>query len=216
MADWANFQLALAYCAERGAAEHGLRLCNAMAISWLLSGDQSGAAWLDRFLASTAPVPASLRARGLVVRAEIAFEQQDYDAAERFAAESAEVTRNLPRSEGGNLAGAQRILAVTATLAGRLAEALALADAAVATARSAGDAWDAGVTLAVKAGMLASLGDAASARLLYAPKRPKCSARAAAGLSRMSGTGSGALPPAAASMTRRPGISARHLPCTAR
>ncbi len=167
MADWANFQLALAYCAERGAAEHGLRLCNAMAISWLLSGDQSGAAWLDRFLASTAPVPASLRARGLVVRAEIAFEQQDYEAAERFAAESAEVTRNLPRSEGGNLAGAQRILAVTATLAGRLAEALALADAAVATARSAGDAWDAGVTLAVKAGMLASLGDAASARLLY-------------------------------------------------
>ncbi len=167
LADWANFQLALAYCAERGAAEHGLRLCHAMAISWLLSGDQSGAAWLDRFLASAVPVPAALRARSLVVRAEIAFEQQDFEAAERFAEQSARVGRDLPGDEHGILAGAQRMLAVTAMLAGRPAEALTLADTAVAAARVAGDAWDAGVTLAVKAGLLASLGDEAGARLLY-------------------------------------------------
>ncbi|HET9894824.1 MAG TPA: LuxR C-terminal-related transcriptional regulator [Streptosporangiaceae bacterium] len=167
LAEWANCQLALAYCAERGDTEHGLRLCSAMAVSWLLSGDHSGSGWLDRFLAASAPVPAGLRARCLVVRSEIAFEQQDYEAAARFAAEAAQAGRDLPASSDANLAGAQRMLAVTAMLGGRPQEALTLADAAIATAKAAGDAWDAGVTLSVKAALLMGQGDTAGARRLY-------------------------------------------------
>ncbi len=162
MADWANFELALTYYAERRDAERGLRLCNAMAISWLLGGDQSGAAWMDRFLASGAEVPADLRARAQVVRSELAFEQRDFDLSEQYAAQAASYT-----GKNGNLAGAQRMLAVAALVAGRADEAIRLADLALTTARETGDSWDEGVVLGVRGAIIASQGDVAGARLAY-------------------------------------------------
>ncbi len=168
MTDWANLRLALAYCADHDDAEKGLRLCHAMRIAWLLAGDQSAAAWLDRFLNSTAAVPAGLTSRALVVRAEIAFEQQEYQDAERYAL--AALSPGLASPDGspdGSTAGAQRMLALTALLAGRTQDALARVDEAVAIARQRSDAWEAGISLAVRAGLVASQGDLAGAKLAY-------------------------------------------------
>jgi len=165
MTDWTNYLLALEYCAEHGDAEDGMRLCNAMRIAWLAAGDQSASEWLDKFLgqaedssrAGTAsPVRPGVKARALVVRSEIAFEQQDYVAAERYAQAGLSLSESC---EDGNTAAARRMLALAALLGGRPSDALDEADAAIAAARQAGDGWEEGIILSIKAAAIASQGD---------------------------------------------------------
>ncbi len=163
-ADFANFRLALEFCAERDDAEAGLRLCNAMRIAWLVTGDLRGTFWLDRFLGSSSPVPPGVRSRSLVVRSEIAYELQDYQAMGAYATEALELARLAP---DGNLAGAERMLALHALIAGRPAEALARADAAVTAASEAGDSWEGGVAYAVRAGVLVLTGQPAAGEQAY-------------------------------------------------
>jgi predicted ATPase/DNA-binding NarL/FixJ family response regulator len=163
-ADRANFHQALAWCTERGDADEGLRLCNSLSGSWLASGDLAdGAAWLDQLLTVTGPVQAGVRARGHAVRAELAFEQQDYDQATRHA----QACLTLSTATEGNPAAALRLLALLGLQSGRAQEALDSADAAVAAARQMPDAWEEGVALASRAVVLASQGSLARAEEAY-------------------------------------------------
>ena len=153
-ADRANLQLALACCVQRAEAEEGLRLCDALSGSWLASGDVSeGAGWLDRLLAIDAVVSPGVRARALAVRAELAFEQLDYEGAVGYAESCLEFSAAC---EDGNPAGGFRLLALTELMSGRPAEALAHADAAVAAARQRADEWEEGISLATRAAAIAS------------------------------------------------------------
>jgi predicted ATPase/DNA-binding NarL/FixJ family response regulator len=151
-----NCIAALAYCHEHGDAEEGMRLCFSMRSTWLADGDATqGAAWLDRFLALDQVVAAGVRGRALSVRAELAFEQQDYAAAEQAARDCLRVSR---AERAGNEAGGSRLLGLIALRAGRTDEALASVDAAIAAARAAGDDWEDGVALTARATVIARAG----------------------------------------------------------
>jgi predicted ATPase/DNA-binding CsgD family transcriptional regulator/Tfp pilus assembly protein PilF len=160
-ADRANLQLALGCCVQRGDAEEGLRLCEALSGSWLASGDVAeGAGWLDRLLAIDALVSPGVRARALAVRAELAFEQLDYDGAAGYARACLEYSAAC---KDGNPAGGFRLLALTELMSGRPSEALEHADAAVAAARQLSDEWEEGISLATRAAAIASQGHFAEA-----------------------------------------------------
>ena len=153
-ADRANINLALAWCVQRGDAEEGLRLCHALAGSFLASGDVAeGADWLDRMLAIDAEVPPAVRARALALRAELAFELSDYQGAADLAWACLGLTGPV---EGGSGATALRLLALVDLVGGRADAALARADEAVAAARQAADEWEEGVSLATRAAVIAS------------------------------------------------------------
>src|SRR5215472_8084817 len=163
-ADRANFHQALAWCAELGDADEGLRLCHSLSGSWLASGDLAdGAAWLDQLLAIAKPVRNGVRARAHAVRAELAFEQQDYDDATRHA----QACLALSTATEGNPAAAMRLLALLGLQRAAVEEALDNADAAVAAARQMPDAWEEGVALASRAVVLASQGRLAAAEAAY-------------------------------------------------
>ncbi len=160
-ADRANLQLALACCVERGDAEEGLRLCHALSGSWLASGDVAeGAGWLDQLLAIDRVVPPGVVARALAVRAELAFEQHDYDGAVRHARACLEITE---AGHEGNPASAFRLLALTELVSGRTSQALVHADDAVAASRKMADDWEEGVALACRAAVIAGQGKFAEA-----------------------------------------------------
>jgi predicted ATPase/DNA-binding CsgD family transcriptional regulator len=164
MADWRNCQLALNYCVDHDDAEKGMRLANAMRIAWLVAGDQGGSGWLDRFLLSSAPVRPAVRSRALVVRSEIAFEQQDYEAARKHAQAALDPALIGP---GANPAGALRVLGLTALVDGRVDEALAYTATAVAECKKMDDSWEEGITLAVRGAAILVQGDLAEAELVY-------------------------------------------------
>jgi ATP/maltotriose-dependent transcriptional regulator MalT len=164
LADWTNFQLALEHCAEHDDAESGLRLCNAMRVVWVMMGDQSSPGWLDRFLRQASNVAPQIRSAALVARAEIAFEQQDHAALETYSAAGLEASLSCP---GANLAGAHRMRALAALMAGRVPEAGEHIAAAIATAREAADRWEEGTALTVWATVTLGQGDMAAARLIY-------------------------------------------------
>jgi len=167
LADRANYEIAILYCIARGDADAGLRLCNALSSSWLANGDVAdGAAWIDELLAGTpvVPAPAGLRAKSLAVRSELAFEQQDFSGAARFAGAGLELSR---ASGDGNPASALRMQALTLLMAGQLPEAVAHADAALAAAAQMRDPWEEGIALAAKAAAVAGQGRLDDAQASY-------------------------------------------------
>src|SRR5262249_37410563 len=138
--------------------------------SWLASGDVAeGASWLDRMLALGQAVPPGLAARAHALRAELAFEQQDYAGASAHA--RACVSLSSPPADAdpgdGNPASGVRLLALVALQDGELASALAHADEAVGAARQMGDDWEEGVALATRAVAIAGQGKPADAQLAY-------------------------------------------------
>ena len=151
-----NCRTALSACLEYGDAEEGLRLCSALRSPWVTYGDVTeGVIWFDRFLRLPAEVPPGVRARALIMRAELAFEQQDYAK----AAESAQAGLDLCRASGNiGAAGALRVLAVVSLRAGKLEEALDSIDSAVEAARADRDEWEEGLALAVRATIIARQG----------------------------------------------------------
>jgi predicted ATPase/DNA-binding CsgD family transcriptional regulator len=164
LAEQANFRAALECCAERGDAGKGLRMCVTLRPFWLTGGDAAeGMRWLERLLAIDAEVPAALRSRAMCVCAELAFDRQDYAKAGDFARQSLELSL---AGEVGD-AAALRIIALCAMMAGDAARAVETADAAVASARAAGDEWEAGVALIVRAGVLAYTGSTAQAERAF-------------------------------------------------
>ena len=97
IAEYGNFRIALETSLAHGDAEAGLRLCIGLRNMWVPHGDaREAATWLDRFLCSPgdpARCPPQVRGRALAVRAEIAFDLQDYDTLVRCATESLELAR---------------------------------------------------------------------------------------------------------------------------
>jgi predicted ATPase/DNA-binding CsgD family transcriptional regulator len=165
LAERANFHLALAYCVQHRDAEAGLRLCHALSGSWLASGDvNEGSDWIDQLLAIDAQVPGGVRARALAVRAELAFEQQDYQGAAGFAAACFDLSET---TGDGNTATALRLQALTLLMAGKATDALSYADSALSAARQMRDDWEEGVALASRAAVLAGHGELARAQAGY-------------------------------------------------
>jgi len=161
-AEQANYRAALAYCLDVRDAETGLRLCSALRSSWVVHGDVAeGVQWFDRFLLLNEWVPALVRARALMLSAELAFEYQDYRSAARAAqAAVAMCTACAAASPAGGL----RILALISLRAGLAEEALARADAAIAAAIRYDDVWEEGLGQAARATILALAGQLASAQ----------------------------------------------------
>jgi predicted ATPase/DNA-binding CsgD family transcriptional regulator/Tfp pilus assembly protein PilF len=151
-----NYRLALSASLERGDAEAGLRICAAMRNPWVTYGDVSeGAEWFDLFLGLPGEVPDPVRGRALVFRGDLAFEQQDYETAGRCAQQGLELCR---RSGDPHEAGAMRLLAAISLRGGRHDEALATIEDAIATARGAGNAWEEGLALSIKAAICSRQG----------------------------------------------------------
>jgi predicted ATPase/DNA-binding NarL/FixJ family response regulator/Tfp pilus assembly protein PilF len=164
-ADRANINLALAWCVQRGDAVQGLRLCHALAGSFLASGEvDEGAGWIDRLLAIDAVVSPGVRARALAVRAMLAFEQQDYAGAERFAATCLQLSRACP---DGNPSAALRQLALIELVQGKPDGALVLAGEAIAAAAAMADEWEEGLALEARAAVFASQGQLDDAEQAY-------------------------------------------------
>jgi predicted ATPase/DNA-binding NarL/FixJ family response regulator len=155
-AERANFVAALTASLEHHDAEEGLRLCCALRSPWVAYGDVSeGTGWFDRFLRLEEQVAPAIRARALINRAELAFEQQDYAA----AADCAQAGLELCRASGSpGAAGALRVLALVGLRAGRHEDALASCDAAIEAARTDADDWEEGLALSAKAAIIARQG----------------------------------------------------------
>jgi len=172
-----NFVAALAVSLERGEAETGLRLCCALRGPWVAYGDVwEGARWFDRFLGLDGQVSPVVLVRALMLRAELAFELQDYAAVQKCANEGLELCRPTggDGSTGGaggageagedggargvGEAGGLRLLALVSLRAGCHDEALVSAEAAITAARAAGDDWEEGLAQSTKATVLARQG----------------------------------------------------------
>jgi DNA-binding CsgD family transcriptional regulator/tetratricopeptide (TPR) repeat protein len=172
-----NFAAALAVSLDRGEAEVGLRLCCALRSPWVAYGDVTeGAGWFDRFLALAGPVRPAVRARALMLRAELAFELQDYAAVTRYVraglelgqpADGADAATDAATAGQPGQAGGLRLLALVSLRAGRHDEALSGAAAAIAAARAAGDDWEEGLAQSTRAAVLARLGRLTEAQRAY-------------------------------------------------
>jgi ATP/maltotriose-dependent transcriptional regulator MalT len=79
----------------------------------------------------------------------MAFEQQDYEAAQRHAQRGLELSRSC--GDHATVPFALRMLAQVALSAGNYDEALALVDEAAAAAQTCGDDWEAGILLDTRA-----------------------------------------------------------------
>jgi len=152
-----NYSAALLLSLEQGEGAEGLRLCSALSGLWIVRGKGAeGADWFDRFLAlGGGDVTAEIRAPALVMRAELAFEQQDYPAAARFARAGLDLCRDAGMTRP---AGALRVLALVSLRTGHLDAALEQAGEAVMAARAAADDWEEGLALSSAAAILVRLG----------------------------------------------------------
>jgi predicted ATPase/DNA-binding CsgD family transcriptional regulator len=165
LSERANCAAALADFLQDGDAEAGLRLCCALRNPWVANGDVTeGIGWFDRFLGAGGDVRPGVRARALVLRAELAFEHQDYPAAGEFAQAGLDLS-GAP--EGPGPAAAMRVLALASLAAGRLDDALAGVDDAVKAARADGNDWEEGLALSVRAAIIARQGRLDEAQHAY-------------------------------------------------
>ena len=167
IAEYGNFRIALQTSLAHGHADEGLRLCIGLRNMWLPHGDtREAATWLDRFLVlPDAEVSPPVRGRALAVRAEIAFDLQDYDTLVRCATESLE----LSRASGDDfpIPTALRVISQAAARAGRAGDAVTYIEEAVAAAEAAGNDWEAGLTQATKAAIAVRQGKLKSAQRAY-------------------------------------------------
>ena len=170
IAEYGNFRIALQTSLAHGHADEGLRLCIGLRNMWLPHGDaREAATWLDRFLVLPAgqseEVSPRVRGRALAVRAEIAFDLQDYGTLERCAAESLELSRDS--GDDFPVPTALRVLGQAAARAGRPGDAVAYIEEAIAAAEAAGNDWEAGLTQATKAAIAVRQGKLKSAQRAY-------------------------------------------------
>jgi predicted ATPase/DNA-binding CsgD family transcriptional regulator len=172
IAEHDNFRTALSVSLERGDTDQGLRLCTGLRHMWIPLGDASaGARWFDDFLARdsflTRDSAASQAVLGnaLTARADLAFEQQDYEKALRYAQRGLQ----LCRSWGSDFAvpSALRVLGQTALRAGRYDQALARVEEAATAAQACGNDWEAGIVLTVRASIELRQGQLKAAQRSY-------------------------------------------------
>jgi predicted ATPase/class 3 adenylate cyclase/DNA-binding CsgD family transcriptional regulator len=100
-----NLRAALQWSIEPGATQQrieiGLRLGGALRRFWLVHGHWSeGRSFLERALAASEGIAASVRAKALITAANIAVTQSDYDCAEALCQESLALYRELGDQPG--------------------------------------------------------------------------------------------------------------------
>ncbi|MBW8482546.1 ATP-binding protein [Actinomadura parmotrematis] len=135
-----NVRAALAWTAEHGGAEEGLRICTGLRTYWITRGRVAEwTAWTDRFLAA-GDQPAYVLGPALAGRAQLAVGARDFAQAAAFAERALE-----PCGKAGDdfmTAIALVTLAEAHTHAGRLAEAAARLDEADAVGAAEGQEWN--------------------------------------------------------------------------
>src|SRR5689334_12806227 len=170
IAEYGNFRIALETSLARADAENGLRLCVGLRNMWVPHGDaREAATWLDRFLVlppgENEEVSPRVRGRALAVRAEIAFDLQDYGTLERCAAESLELARDA--GDDVPVPTALRVLSQAAGRAGRTDEAVAYIEQAAEAAEATGNDWEAGLIQAARAAIALRQNKLKSAQRAY-------------------------------------------------
>ena len=167
IAEYGNFRIALDTSLAHGHADEGLRLCIGLRNMWVPHGDaREAATWLDRFLVlPVGEVSPQVRGRALACRAEIAFNQQDYDTLLR----SAQQSLDLSQASGDDfpVPTALRVIGQAALRAGRFGDAVSYIDQALAAAESSGNDWEAGLSLAARAAIAVRQGKLKSAQRAY-------------------------------------------------
>ena len=170
-----NFREALAWSLEQAEIRHGLRLCTPLRTPWISHGDVAeGTLWFDRFLASVpgyrpGEIPGdfdpAVLGRGLASRAELAFEQQDYETARRCARDGR--TACLAGGDEFTIPVTLRVLAQCELRAGRLEPGRELIAEAIAAAEEAGNDWEHAIALGAQAAMAARQGLLREAQRTY-------------------------------------------------
>jgi predicted ATPase len=162
--DAGNIRAVLAWCLEHGDAETGLRICASVRMCWLARGALGeGAGWLDAFLEAGPPaVPAAVRGRALIARAQLSLVLGDLDGAESRAAAGLKLCRAA--GDTHHTSTALDLMARAALGTGRLQEALGLAEQAIEGSGQSDDWWTRGFALGSGATALAGLGRLAEAR----------------------------------------------------
>jgi predicted ATPase len=159
--DAANIRAVLAWCAEHGDAETGLRICTSLQLTWMVrSAWAEGISWLDR-LGQADGIPADVLGPALAVRGQLALDARDFPQAESCGQTALELCRAA--GDTRYAASALDVLARTAVRAGRPADALRLSAEALDLTRAPGDRWTRSFALGSQAIALAALGRLAEA-----------------------------------------------------
>jgi predicted ATPase/DNA-binding CsgD family transcriptional regulator len=148
-----NVRAALAWSLERRDVEEGLRLCTALRAYCLPRGYFAECEeWSERFAElGRAGVSPGVLAAWLVMRAEVAVEQRDFERAGRFAAEGLPLARRA--GDETSRAVALTVLGAAAADAGDFEVATRRLDEALTVARADGDAWNEGLALLTLGGV---------------------------------------------------------------
>ena len=148
--DAGNVTQVLNWCLEQGDAEAGLRICAAVSPCWIVWGTfGEGGEWLRSFLAlDMTAVPARIQGAATVVRGQLAL-SSDPAAAWSLATEGLKLCREA--DDRYWIAAGLNLLAEIALHTGRIDEAEASADEALAIAQASGDGWNEGYALGTRA-----------------------------------------------------------------
>jgi len=148
--DAGNVTQLLNWCLEQGDAEAGLRICGAVSPCWIVWGTfGEGIEWLRAFLAlDMAAVPAWVQGAATVVRGQLTL-PSDPAAAWSLGTEGLKLCREA--DDRYWIAVGLNLLAEVALHTGRIDEAEASADEALATAQASGDGWNEGYALGTRA-----------------------------------------------------------------
>jgi predicted ATPase/DNA-binding CsgD family transcriptional regulator len=165
--DAGNVAQVLNWCLEQGDAEAGLRICAAVSPCWIVWGTSGeGGEWLRSLLAlDMSAVPAQVQGAATVVRGQLAL-SSDPAAAWTLGTDGLKLCREA--DDPYWTAVALNLLAEIALHTGRIDEAAASADEALAIAQAAGDGWNEGYALGTRAAIAARQGKLREAEQLAA------------------------------------------------
>ncbi|MBI4497726.1 MAG: tetratricopeptide repeat protein [Chloroflexi bacterium] len=135
-----NLRAALRWLQEQGRADRALRLGSALWRFWLTRGHLGeGRRWIEASLASSADVPARVRAKALNGAGMLAHYQGEYTVAAALCGESLTIFRQLGDQAG--MAAAINGLALVARSGGDYSTARAMYEESQALLRELGDRW---------------------------------------------------------------------------
>jgi predicted ATPase/DNA-binding CsgD family transcriptional regulator len=148
--DAGNVTQVLNWCLEQGEAEAGLRICAAVSPCWIVWGTfGEGGEWLRAFLAlDMTAIPARIQGAATVVRGQLTL-SSDPAAAWALGTEGLKLCREA--DDRYWIAAGLNLLAEIALHTGRIDEAEASADEALAIAQASGDGWNEGYALGTRA-----------------------------------------------------------------
>ena len=157
--DAGNVWLVLGQCLAEGEVSTGLRICTAVRPCMLVRGEFAlGCEWIDAFLSrpEAADVEPRIRGQALIGRAQLSL-PVDPAAAEPVA----RAGLGLCRAAGDQFwtAAGLNLLSEIAVHTGRPDEAEALGQEAMAIAEAAGDGWNKGWALGIRAAVAGVRGD---------------------------------------------------------